>query len=76
VVERLEATKLTPLPMGGEYMEAIEKMLAAAHDRHRQWWIKEFGYDPDAPPVERMLSKVPAQSSNARKLPPSKKPWK
>lgn len=73
VVERLEATKRAPLPMGDSYMEAVDKMLAAAHERHRQWWIREFGYDPDAPPIERVLSKGPTRSENAKKRAPPRK---
>lgn len=53
-----------------EYAERIETMMAAREDRMREWWQKEFGYDPQAPKVERPTSSGPVRSPNARRKTP------
>lgn len=53
-----------------EHMERIESMMAKRDDRLREWWIKEFGYDPQAPQIKRAANKGPTRSANAPKPPP------
>ena len=53
-----------------QYEAHLEEVLAKRDEKMRSWWQKEFGYDPQAPQVERHPNKGPAPSSNARKRPP------
>lgn len=53
-----------------EYAERVEALLAAREERMRGWWMQEFGYDPQAPQIERPASRGPTRSPNARKKPP------
>lgn len=74
--ERIEASAPTmtmPLDTEGalkEYAGRIEALMAAREDRMREWWMKEFGYDPQAPQIKREPSKGPTRSPNARKKAP------
>lgn len=49
------------------YEMLLETALAKRDEKIRSWWQKEFGYDPDAPKVERPASKGPVRSPNAKK---------
>jgi hypothetical protein len=69
---------MTALPMDAPPMNAdlsayeklLEKALSKRDEKIRSWWQKEFGYDPDAPKVERPASKGPVKSHNAKRPKP------
>ena len=53
-----------------DYMGRLEEIMAKRDDRLREWWMREFGYDPQAPQIERPASRGPTRSPNARKKTP------
>lgn len=54
------------IPVGTEalekYLELIEQ---SSMERHRKWWMEQFGYDPKAPPVPQHGG-PPSRSQNAK----------
>lgn len=54
------------IPVGTEalekYLELIEQ---SSMERHRKWWMEQFGYDPKAPPVPQHGG-PPSRSRNAK----------
>ena len=50
-----------------EYLERVEAILDSREERMREWWQKEFGYDPQAPQIKREPIKGPTRSPNAKK---------
>lgn len=48
------------------YMEILEQ---SSRERQRNWWIKEFGYDPEAPRVPQHGG-APTLSPNAKQRKP------
>lgn len=65
----LEQRTTVVQPLGADYLQYLDEVLAKRDEKMRSWWEREFGYDPQAPRVERQQNKGPAPSSNARKKP-------
>ncbi len=63
VAERINIPNIPVSPEILErYLAIIEKNTAA---RQREWWMNEFGYDPEAPRVPRHGG-APARASNVK----------
>lgn len=45
------------------YMEILERH---SKERHRKWWMEQFGYDPETPPVAQHGG-APVKSTNAKR---------
>ena len=74
-VERLSKLlekRTTVQPISKDYLSHLDEILARRDEKMRSWWEREFGYDPQTPPIDRTINKGPAPSSNARKSPPKK----
>lgn len=65
VAERLDRMIL---PFGEQalqqYMETLERH---SKERHRKWWMEQFGYDPETPPVQQHGG-APIKSTNAKRI--------
>lgn len=61
VAKRLD--RMIPIAPGilEEYLERFEQ---DSRERHRKWWMEQFGYDPEIPPVPQHGG-PPARSKNA-----------
>lgn len=66
VAKRLNNTIPLDASVLDRYMEILEQ---SSRKRHREWWIKEFGYDPEAPRAPQHGG-APSLSSNVKQRKP------